>query len=359
MSNHLATLVKKDLVLFTRDRFYFLITVIGIAMYIIMYFIMPQVLEETLKLGIYAPGIPEIESIDESLALEEGIDLQVFKSEAELREAVNQNRYSAGIALPDNFMSMVSSEERPTVILYFSASAPEELKMAVSTMVNEMASMAANQEILVEMQTEVLGKDMMGNQIPWRNRLIPALIIFILGTEILSLASLIATEFEQKTIRALLVTPLKLNQLLSEKAILGICMTFTQVLLFSLVVGALVHQTLITILVLVVGCILVTGLGFLVASMARDLMGITAWGMVVMIIFVIPAIGGIIPGLLADWAKIIPSYYLTEAITQLVNYQAGINAISFNILVMTGWSIVFSVIGVLTLRRRYIWASGN
>jgi ABC-type multidrug transport system permease subunit len=226
-------------------------------------------------------------------------------------------------------------------------------------MVNEMVSTAANQEILIEIQTQVLGQDMIGNQIPWRNRLIPALLIFILGTEVMSLASLIATELEQRTIRALLVTPLKLNQLLTEKALLGISMAFIQVALFSLIVGAFTHQTLIMILVLLVGCILVTGLGFLVASLARDLMGVTAWGMIAMIIFVIPAIGGIIPGLLADWAKIIPSYHLTDAITQLVNYKAGFDAISGNILIMLGWSLVFIIIGVLTLRRRYVWASGN
>ncbi len=359
MNRHLGTLLKKDLVLFTRDRFYFLITVLGIVMYIIMYFVMPSTLEETLKLGIYAPGIPEVESIDAALALEEGVDLKVFNSIEELWEAVNKNQYSAGIALPDNFMGMLAQGETPKVTLFFAAATPEELKIAVTTMVNEMASMAANQEIVVEMQTEVLGRDMMGNQVPWRNRLLPALIIFILGTEIMSLASLIATELEQKTIRALLATPLKLNQLLSEKALLGISMAFLQVLLFSLIVGALAHQALITILVLIAGCIMVTGLGFLVAAMSRDLMGVTAWGMVAMIIFVIPAIGGIIPGLLADWAKVIPSYHLTEAIIQLMNYKAGFSTVSGNILIMLGWSLVFGIIGVITLRRRYLWASGN
>ncbi len=359
MSSQLATLLKKDLILFTRDRFYFLITILGIVMYVVMYFIMPQTLDETLKLGIFAPGIPEIENIDESLALEEGIDLQIYQSEEELREAVNNNERSSGIVLPEHFMDTLANGEKPTVTLFFSASAPEELKIAVTTMVNEMASMAVNQEIILEMQTEVLGQDLMGNQIPWRKRLIPALIIFILGTEVMSLASLIATELEQKTIRALLVTPLNLNQLLSEKALLGISMAFIQVLLFSVIVGAFAHQALITALVLIVGCILVTGMGFLVASMAHDLMGVTAWGMVAMIIFVIPAIGGIIPGLLADWAKIIPSYHLTEAITQLVNYKAGFDAISENVLIMLGWSILFAVIGILTLRRRYVWASGN
>jgi ABC-2 type transport system permease protein len=359
MSRQITTLLKKDLVLFTRDRFYFLITILGIVMYIIMYFVMPKTLEETLKLGFYAPGISELENIDETLALEEGIDLKVFESVDELREAIKKNEYSSGIVLPENFMGMLANGEKPSVTLYFSTSAPEELKIAVTTMVNEMASMAANQEVLLEMQTEVLGQDMAGNQIPWRNRLIPALLIFILGTEVMSLASLIATELEQRTIRALLVTPLKLNQLLTEKALLGITMAFIQVALFSIIVGAFTHQPLIMIMVLLAGCILVTGLGFLVASLARDLMGVTAWGMIVMIIFVIPAIGGIIPGLLSDWAKIIPSYHLTNAISQLVNYRAGFEAVSTNILIMLGWSVVFGIIGVLTLRRRYIWASGN
>jgi ABC-2 type transport system permease protein len=353
MSSHISTLLKKDLTLFTRDRFYFLITVVGLVMYFVIYLIMPKTMNETIKIGLYAPGIPEVETIDESLALKEGIDLNVFSTLTELRDAVSRNEYTTAIALPDNFITSLNNGERPVVTVYFAGSAPEELRMAVTAMINELASQASGQTVLLDINTEILGNDLSGKPIPWRDRLIPVMVIFILGSEILSLASLIATELEQKTIKALLVTPLKLDQLLTAKAIIGIGMAFIQVLLFAAIVGGLTNQPFSMILVLFIGSIMVTGLGFLVASTARDMMGVTAWGMIVMVIFVIPAIGAMIPGLLADWAKVLPSFHLTDAISQLVNYGASFSNISLNILVMLVWSAIFTIIGVLALKRQY------
>jgi ABC-type Na+ efflux pump permease subunit len=354
VTSRILTLIKKDLLLFRRDRFYFLITVMGLVMYIVVYLIMPRTVDETLKLAVYAPGIPEIAAIDTTLALEQGIDLKVFDTVEDLRDAVAKNEYSTGLALPENFMTDLAAGKRPTVTLYFTAGVPEEVQAAISAMVNELASQAAGQGVLLELREEVLGADLLGNQIPWRDRLIPIMVIMILGTEMLSLSSLISTELEQRTIRALLVTPLSLGNLLSAKAILGTSMAFIQVVLFVAIVGGLSQQPLVMVLVLIIGSIMVTGIGFLVASLARDMMGVTAWGMIVLIIFVIPALGAMIPGMLSDWAKVIPSYHLTDAVVQLVNYGAGIGAVTNQILIMLGWTAVFTVIGVIALRRRYV-----
>jgi ABC-2 type transport system permease protein len=354
VTSRILTLIKKDLLLFRRDRFYFLITVMGLVMYIVVYLIMPRTVDETLKLGVYAPGIPEIAAIDTTLALEQGIDLKVFDTVEDLRDAVAKNEYSTGLVLPENFMTDLAAGKRPTVTLYFTAAVPEEVQAAISAMVNELASQAAGQSVLLELHEEVLGADLLGNQIPWRDRLIPIMVIMILGTEMLSLSSLISTELEQRTIRALLVTPLSLGNLLSAKAILGTSMAFIQVVLFVAIVGGLSQQPLVMVLVLIIGSIMVTGIGFLVASLARDMMGVTAWGMIVLIIFVIPALGAMIPGMLSDWAKVIPSYHLTDAVVQLVNYGAGIGAVTNQILIMLGWTAVFTVIGVIALRRRYV-----
>jgi ABC-2 type transport system permease protein len=167
------------------------------------------------------------------------------------------------------------------------------------------------------------------------------------------LASLISTEVEQNTVRALLVTPLKLRHLFTAKAVLGIGLAFIQVMLFMIVVGGLSQEPLTMILVLFIGSILITGLGFLVAAIARDTMGITSWGMITVIIFFIPALGGMIPGLLSGWARVLPSYHLVDAVSRLSNYSAGFNDISGHLLIMLGWSTIFGVSGILALGRRY------
>jgi ABC-type multidrug transport system permease subunit len=264
-----------------------------------------------------------------------------------------QNEYPVGIALPEDLLTKLAKGEKPTITVYFSSSAPLEMKGAITALVNQLAYLATGQESPLEMQTEILGPDLLGAQIPWRDRLIPMMAIMILGTEILSLAALISTEVEQNTVRALLVTPLKLHHLFTAKAILGIGLAFIQVLLFMIVVGGLSQEPLTMILVLFIGSVLVTGLGFLVAAMARDMMGITSWGMITVIIFFIPALGGMIPGMLSDWAKVLPSYHLVDAVSRLSNYGASFSDISSHFLIMLGWSAAFAISGILALGRRY------
>ncbi|HEX9896820.1 MAG TPA: ABC transporter permease [Dehalococcoidales bacterium] len=346
----IMTLIKKDLTLFTRNQFYFIITIVGLVMYILMYFVMPKTMDETLKLGIYAPGMPAVEN---SLVSDHGIEAKTFGTIEELREAVMRNEYPAAIALPEDLLSKLATGQKPVVTIYFSSSAPEEMKGAIKALVNQLAYLVTEQQTPLEMRSEVLGPDLLGMQIPWRDRLIPMLAIMILGLEIMSLASLISTEVEQNTVKALLVTPLKLRHLFTAKAILGIGLSFIQVLLFIIVVGGLSHEPLTMMLVLLLGSILVTGLGFLIASLAHDMMGVTSWGMIATITFFIPAIGGMIPGILSGWAKVLPSYHLTDAISRLSNYGATINDIGSHLLIILGWSIAFAVIGITALRRRY------
>ncbi len=51
----IGALLKKDLALFMANRFYMLITIIGMIFYIVIYFVLPGSIDETLHLGMYAP----------------------------------------------------------------------------------------------------------------------------------------------------------------------------------------------------------------------------------------------------------------------------------------------------------------
>ena len=345
----ILTLIKKDLTLFSRNQFYFVMTIVGLVMYIALYFVMPRTLDENIKLGVYTPGV----QVGNSLAGIQGVEAQSFTSLEELKDAVQTNKYPIGIALPPDLLNTIARGDQVVVTVYYSASTPDEMKGAIDALINQMAYFITGQDVPLVMQTEILGPDLLGAQIPWRDRLIPMMAVLILGTEILSLASLISTEIEQDTVRALLVTPLKLRHLLSAKALLGIGLAFIQVVLFMTVIGGLTHEPATMILGLLIGSILVTGLGFLIASMARDSMGVTSWGMILFIVFFIPAIGGMVPGILSDWAKVIPSYYLIDFVSRLSNYGATFSDLGANLLIMLGWSAVFGVTGTLALRRRY------
>jgi ABC-2 type transport system permease protein len=344
-----AALVAKDLSLFFRNKFFGLITGLGLVAYIVIYFVLPSSVNETLQIGLYAQVVPPA---FEQVA-EEGIVFETVESEDALVEAVAEGQFAAGVALPPDFLDLLASGERPQITLYSTADTPEEVTGAVEVIIRELAYLQAGQPLAVDISAEVLGPDMLGQQIPLRDRMRPLLAVFLVLFEMIGLASLITDEVQQGTGRALLVTPMTVPDLFAAKGLIGVGLAFGQGALFMAVVGGLNSQPLIILTALLLGAVLVTGFAFLIASLSRDMMSALGWGMVILVIFIIPAFGILFPGTVSAWAKIIPSYYLAETVHQAAAFGAGWSDVSLNLLVLLGVDLAVVVAGVAALGRRF------
>ncbi len=343
-------LLKKDVALFMSNRFYFLITVLGLIFYVGAYFLLPRTVAEKLKLGIYAPVLPPA---FQQIMSQPGTDIKLFGSVDELKQQVQCGDYHAGVVLPDSIIDTWTSGGKPEITVFYPASAPPEVPQAIVTLVKELAYIQTGQVLNFQTTEEVLDPDLLGAQIALRDRIRPLLAVFILLVEIMSLASLISVEIDQGTARALMVTPLRVRELFFAKGILGIGLALGQALLFMALVGGFNHQPLIVLSTLLLGSVMVVGVGFLLASLARDVNVVTGWGILILIVLAIPGFGAAIPGLLSGWTKIIPSYYLTDTVNRVVNYGAGWSDVISNLAVLTAFTALIIALGLLALRRRY------
>ena len=80
----IGALVAKDLSLFFRNRFFTLITVLGLVAYLVIYFIMPKSVNENLEIGLYAPVVlPAFEQMQG-----EGLEIEQVESEELLKVGV-------------------------------------------------------------------------------------------------------------------------------------------------------------------------------------------------------------------------------------------------------------------------------
>ena len=345
----IKALVAKDLSLFFRNRFYALITVLGIVTYITIYLVMPSSVDERLEIGLYAPVVPPVfEQISE-----EGVEIEPVESKEALVEAVIEGRYAAGVELPADIMEKFASGQKPQVTLYFTADAPEEVKDAVEFLIRELAYLQTGQPLSIETSTEILGRDMLGEQIPTRDRMRPLFALALIMFETMGLASLISEEVEQGTAEALLVTPTRVGDLFAAKGLTGVGLAFAQAVFFMAIVGGISSQPLIILTSLLLGAVLVTGAGFLIASLSKDMMSVMAWGVVVIIIFVIPAFGIMFPGTISGWVKAIPSYYLADTIHQAANFGAGWGDVWPNLLILLGFNLVIVWGGIMALRSKF------
>jgi ABC-2 type transport system permease protein len=181
----------------------------------------------------------------------------------------------------------------------------------------------------------------------------PLLAMALIMFEALGLATLISEEVESGTAQALLVTPARARDIFAAKGLLGVTLAFGQAALFLAIVGGMDSQPLVILVALLLGAALVTGVGFLIASAARDMMSVMAWGTLALIIFTIPAFSVLFPGVISDWIKVVPSYYLVGTLHQAADFDAGWGSVWPDLLILLGFDIALVWAGIRALRRRF------
>ena len=349
-----GALIAKDLRLFFRNRFFAFITVLGLGMLIAIYLLMPRTLDETLTLGLYAPeGGAQVllELIEEEDA--EGLEWRVVDSDAALRQAVLDDEVAAGIVWPADLLAENMAGRRPLVGLYLRADAPPEMRELMTVLVEGLSLALSDQPLQIEAQVEVLGPDLAGEAIPYRDRMLPLLAVVVLMIEIFGLASLLAEEIETGTVRALLTTPLSAGQLFAAKGVTSVLLSYSQAVLFMAAIGALARQPLILLVALLLGAVLVTGIGFLLAAGGRDMLSVVGLGTLALVLLSIPPFGIVFPGTLTGWARAIPSYYLAAVVHQAANLGAGWGQVWQPLLILLGFDLLLCWAGVVVLRRRF------
>ncbi|MBN1136488.1 MAG: ABC transporter permease [Anaerolineae bacterium] len=346
----IAALIGQQAKLYFADRFFALITVLGLVVLIALYFLLPATVDETLELGLYMANMPP--ALEALLADEEVRFLRADSVEA-LRQAVLDGDVPAGYAFPDDLLAQLGSGGRPTAQLFLSPDVPAEFTAVYQVVLHEFAYAISGQKLDIETTEVVLGPDMAGQQIPPRRRMLPLLTVFALMIECLGLASLIATEVETGTIQALLVTPLTTAGLFVGKGLFGTLFAFVQAVLLIAVTGGLAQRPLLILVTLLLGAMLATGVAFLVASAGRDLMSVMGWGILAMLVLALPTFTVLAPGLATGWVKWIPSYYLVDTVYRAVNLDIPWSDAARNLSLLLASAAAFMALGVVVLRRRF------
>jgi len=344
----IGAIVSKDLSLYFRNKFIAVITVLSTVAYLVIYFVMPGATSVT-DVGLYAPVVPSAFAEEES----KHIDFVMVDSEAALREAVAGSDYGAGVVLPVDIMEKFARGEKPDVKIYFSPETTEEIREFYRLFVKELAYEQTGQLASFNETEIVLGTNLLGQDIPLRERMRPLFAVMLLMIEMFGLANLITVEVERRTVQGLLVTPMRVRELFTAKGVSGIILSFIPAALFMVVVGGMNSQPLIILTAMLLGAVMVTGISFLVAALSKDFMSILGWVFVVLIIMAIPAVGIMMPGTITNWAKAVPSYYLVLPVHQAAHYGSGWGDVGHYMLALVGFDLAFISLGIMALRRKF------
>jgi len=180
------------------------------------------------------------------------------------------------------------------------------------------------------------------------------LAFMVLLTESLALAGLVAIEVSQRTATALLATPARTVDVLLAKGIVGTLLAFSQALLVLLVTRAFGPGWGVLLLATLLGAMLMAAIGMLTGAAGKDFLGTLFYGMVFLLVLMVPAIAQIFPGSAALWIRVLPSYGLIEAMTGSSVYGLGFRDLSGHLAAAAAWTAAIFGLGWWVLGRKLV-----
>ncbi len=352
----IGALVLKDIKLFFRNQFFAVITVIGLVAYTAIYFLLPAEVNDAFNLAIYLEN-PAATMVDETFA--EFMDFTLFESEAAMLTALEDDggEFFLGLSISEAEAAAIVDGRSAEIDAYYAPGIAAETKQVYDDLLVVVAN-AANPAAAanfgrINESNVVLGNDMLETPITIRDRIIPMLLLFTLSVEVLGLATLIMREVESGTARAVITSPLRLHQFFTSKALMGMILAFSQLIILVAITGKISTSPLLLTATLLLGSFLIVGIGFLIAAISKDNMSVLAWGMFIIILFSIPAVAVMLPGLATGWIEVIPSYFLVDSLHRILNFDAGWADVGRNLFMLFAIGAGTLLIGSAALRRRF------
>lgn len=342
--NRILSIVKKDVIQIFRNRFIAVITFLAILGYAIIFHIMPSKVEEAYSMGFYFEKGREV--VEEQISGEEGLEVIWVDDEEELKKLVEDEDVQAGL-------SFTLSEGKPKIVLYTSTQTPEEIREASDVIAREAAYNLSGYPLNVEFDEVVIGPDLMGMQVPLRNKMRILFVVTILAVEVYALGNLISEEIRKKTADAILVTPVSVPEFMTAKVATGIFLTFFEGILAAFLLNIISVDTVIPFAVLLLlGAFFVVAVSFVLGTISRSFVGLIASGSLFTIIFMIPAFILIFPGGYSFWINAVPSYYLIIPLDGIVNYGYALSDYLPEMVYLGSFDLAILLLGLYVLRRR-------
>ncbi|MFQ5382449.1 MAG: ABC transporter permease [Dehalococcoidia bacterium] len=377
-------ILRKDLVEYSRDLLWVFLTVLTLGAMTLIFWMMPDSVDETITIGV--AGLDEttparaLGSLDE-----EGLVALPFPGADALRAVIARDaeawrlegdvtvtgpgfetrrpagskrvRVDAGLALAEGFFASLDAGEQATATVFIDAAAPDEIRTSMSGLVRELAFAVSGRELPVAVPAPetvylVLGEDRAGAQVTPRETFRPMIISLVLIMEMFGMSTLIAREIQARTLVAILVTPATSADVLIAKAIGGTLLGLSQAAILLLAIGALGAHAGLTLTLMFLGALMVSGISMLVGSAGRDFMSNLVFGFALMVPLMIPAVAALFPGTASLWIRVLPSYPLVQGLASVTTYGDGWRETVPELGALAGWCFVVAAAGWIALKRR-------
>ncbi|MFC2070514.1 ABC transporter permease [Chloroflexota bacterium] len=298
------------------------------------------------KLGVIDEGNSQLVQM---LVEHDSIVYREYNSIAEMEEAVESGSVDMGIVLPDGFDSAVQQGQKTELSAYVWGESLAKDRVILSVTIADLLRELAGQEVPVEIESITLGDEVI---IPWSDRLLPLIVlmaVFIGG--IFVPATSVINEKEKKTLNALVVTPVSIEDVFLAKGLFGIILSIFIGVVVLLLNQAFGTHPLLLVLLLALGAIMAAEIGLICGALIKDFTTLFAiWKSGGILLFG-PAIIYMFPQIPQWIGRIFPTYYLLEPIITISQQGGSWADIAVNVFILIGIDVVLIGLVTLTLRK--------
>ena len=235
-------------------------------------------------------------------------------SEVEKREAIG------GLVVPANFDADVAAGKQPEVKIYVNNEKGSFEQAAFRRLIEQqVVSLVKYPEParLAWIDVAKEGSEQTSGGLSLNQMSLPLLLVMTFAmTGALVMPLLLVEEKEKRTLDFLLTSPASLTEIITGKALTGVAYSLVIVVLLLAINRQLVGNWPLTLFASLLGVLFVVAIGLLMGSLFSNTMQVNTWaGLIVFALLTpsFPSPGGV-PVALETAMRLIPTYYLTEAL---------------------------------------------
>lgn len=346
-------ILKKDLRIGPRSPVFLWVLVLPLLITFVLQVAFGSLFDPKPRLGIVDAGAS---SITAAMERTDGVEVTRFDDADTLKRRVRDNDLDAGLVLPAGFDDQVAAGARPLLEMYVGGEslASNRIILAVTTLdlVRELGGRPAP----VTVDVVALGD----SELPVSTRLVPLIVMYALLIAAVFLPSFsIADEREKGTIRAVVVTPVKLTEVMAAKGMLGLVLALPMAIVTLWLNDGLGARWVPLVTVLAVAALLCAEIGLIYGAASKNVNGVFT---------LIKGTGFLLMGptvfyLFPDWpqwiAKLFPTYWVINPIHEVTVNNAGLGDVGGELAI--GLLVIAALVaplGLLVRRLRAKLATG-
>lgn len=337
----ISRILGKDLRIGPRSPIFLWVLVLPILITLVLQLAFGDLFESRPRLGIVDQGSSEVAAAASSL---DALEVTEVGSVELLKEMVEADDLDAGLVLAPGFDEAVRAGDRPPLELYIGGQSLASDRVIVAITTLELIRDLEGESAPVDVEIISFGDDLR----PISERLVPFVVMYALLIAGVFLPSFsLADEREKKTLDALVVTPVRLSEVVAAKGILGFGLAIAMALVTLWMNSSFQLSSALLVVMLVAGLMLVP-IGLIFGTVSKDVTGVFTLIKGTGFILLAPTIWYIFP----DWpqwiAKIFPTYWVINPV-----YEVTLNGASLDV-VWVELGIALAVIGALLIVVRWL-----